>query len=111
MKRAAKTRNSQGENKVKRSLSRKGPMNKLWSQYEKIVVETFTSGESGRSKVRVRPTSGQKFPRDMVVECSKTMRENHPIGTRFLIFAKEKRREGGKPFLYSGYKWPYEVVE
>jgi hypothetical protein len=89
----------------------KSIMEKPWSQYEKVVVETYSSDVSGRSKIRVRPISGQKFPQTMVVECSKSMRENHPIGTRFRISAKESRREGGKLFLYSGYTWPYEVIE
>lgn len=92
-------------------MLKKSPMKKRWSQYEKVVVETYTSDVSGRSKIRVRPVSGQKFPQTMVVECSNSMRGNNPIGTRFRIFAKETRREGGKPFLYSGYTWPYEVIE
>nr|WP_319515526.1 hypothetical protein [uncultured Cohaesibacter sp.] len=46
----------------------------------------------------------------MDVECSRFMRMNHPVGTRFRIYAKETSREGGKPFLYSHFNWPYEVV-
>ena len=93
------------------SEHKKGPMNKPWSQYQKVIVETYAAKESGRSKIRVRPISGQVFPRTMVVECSKTMRNDHPVGTRFRIHVKEKSREGGRIFLYSGYKWPYEIVE
>jgi hypothetical protein len=35
----------------------------------------------------------------------------YPVGTRFRIYAKETNREDGKPFLYSHYDWPFEVVE
>ncbi len=90
---------------------KKGPMNKPWSQYQKVIVETYAAKESGRSKIRVRPISGQIFPRTMVAECSKAMRHQHPVGTRFSIHAKEISREGGKPFLYSNHQWPYELVE
>jgi hypothetical protein len=86
-------------------------MNKPWSQYQKVVVETYAPTEPGRSSIRVRPILGEVFPQSMVVECSKAMRHNHPIGTRFLIYAKETRREDGKSFLYSSYKWPYDIVE
>jgi hypothetical protein len=47
----------------------------------------------------------------MVVECSKAMRTQHPVGTKFRIFAKETDREGGPSFLYTHFSWPYEVVE
>ena len=86
-------------------------MRQPWSQYKNVVVETYTSKKSGRSKIRVRPVLGEEFPQSMVVECSKSMRESHPIGTRYRIYAKETDREDGKSFLYSSYKWPYEVVE
>ena len=46
----------------------------------------------------------------MVVECSKVMRSEFPVGTRFLVYAKETSREGGVPFLYTYHDWPYEVV-
>ena len=39
------------------------------------------------------------------------MRMNHPVGTKFRIYAEETAREGGKPFLYSQFNWPYEAVE
>ena len=100
--------------KTKSSVTDKpkgGPMNKPWSQYQQVIVETYAPKESGRSKIRVRPISGQVFPRTMVVECSKAMRNEHPVGTQFRIHVKETRREGGKPFLYSNHQWPYEIVE
>lgn len=81
-------------------------------QYHSIVVETYqankTSGKHG--KIHVRPVQGEAFPQTMDVECPRSMREDFPIGTKFKIQAKETSREGGKSFLYSSYKWKYEVL-
>ena len=85
---------------------------KPWSQYQQVVVETYNAIMPGTgSRVRVRPINGQAFPTTMDVECSRSMRMQYPIGTKFRIYAKETDREGGKPFLYSHYDWPFEVVE
>jgi hypothetical protein len=86
-------------------------MNRPWSDYQQVVVETYCATEAGSSRIRVRPIEGQPFPATMDVECSRTMRKAYPIGTRFRIYAKVTDREGGKPFLYSHYDWPFEVVE
>jgi hypothetical protein len=76
-----------------------------------VVVETYSAVKSGKSsRIHVRPIAGQPYPSTMDVECSRAMREQHPVGTRFRIHAKEISREGGKPFLYSRYDWPYEVL-
>jgi hypothetical protein len=32
-----------------------------------------------------------------------------PVGRRFRILADERDREGGKPFVYSHFDWPFEV--
>ena len=80
-------------------------------EYRYIRVETYRAqGEASGSTIRVRPLPGQGYPAGMHVECSKSMRHNHPVGTRFLIQAKEKTKEGGPPFLYSSYKWKYTVI-
>lgn len=77
----------------------------------RCVVETYEGSQHGRGKaIHVRPVEGEVFPVNMDVECSRSMRKNHPVGTRFRIYAKETSREGGKPFLYSHLNWPYEVV-
>lgn len=87
-------------------------MNKPWSQYKQIIVETYHAKKAGKSSViHVRPVEGEEFPTDMDVECSKGMREKYPVGTRFRIHVKETNREGGKPFLYSHHSWRYEVVK
>jgi hypothetical protein len=38
------------------------------------------------------------------------MRARHPIGTILRIQATVTNREGGTPFLYTHYSWPYTVV-
>ena len=85
---------------------------KPWSDCQQVVVETYEAKKHGKSsKIHVRPLEGEVFSSEMDVECSRSMRKNHPIGTRFRIYAKETSRQGGKPFLYSHFNWPYEVVE
>ena len=79
--------------------------------YQHVVVETYRAiGEASGSDVRVRPLPGQQYPVDMHVECSKGMRKSHPIGTKFKIMAKVKNKEGGPDFLYSSYRWDYDVL-
>ena len=83
-----------------------------WSPYERIVVETYNGPPRGHhGRIRARPVEGQGYPVTMKVECSKAMRESHPVGTKFRIHAKETDRKGGPSFLYSGPSWPYEVVK
>ncbi len=82
-----------------------------WSQYRQVIVETYGAVKAGKSsRIHVRPIKGECYPDTMDVECSKLMREQYPVGTRFRIYAKETSREGGKPFLYSRFDWPYEIV-
>lgn len=82
-----------------------------WESYHQIVVETYSAIKPGKSsRIHVRPVAGQMFPVTMDVECSRDMRKRHKVGTKFKIWAKETDRDGGKPFLYSHFNWPYEVV-
>lgn len=81
--------------------------------YHMIIVETYiateTSGKHG--KIHVRPAKGEIFPQTMDVECSRAIRKLYPVGTKFKIRAKQTSKEGGEPFLYSSYKWDYEVLK
>ena len=87
-------------------------MAKPWEDYQQVIVETYHAVKSGKaSRIHARPVEGEAFPTTMDVECSRAMRKEHPVGTRFRIWAKETDREGGKPFLYTSWRWPYEVVD
>lgn len=81
--------------------------------YMTIVVESYlpdnTAGLHG--PVHIRPIPAQHIDTDMHVECSKALSRNYPVGTRFRIQAKITDKEGGRPFLYSYFGWPYEVVD
>lgn len=46
----------------------------------------------------------------MKVECSSKMRDSQPAGTLFHIHAKITDREGGPDFLYTSFRWTYEIV-
>lgn len=80
--------------------------------YHLIVVESFypvnISGRHG--KVHVRPVAGQPlFPQNLFVQCSRTLVENFPVGTKFRIKAKLSSKQG-TPFISSSFHWAYEVV-
>lgn len=81
-------------------------LSKPWSQYQQVVVETFRAN----GRIRARPIAGECYPTTMFVECSRDMRNRHPVGTRFRIHAMETSKEDGTPFLYTHYSWRYEVV-
>lgn len=46
----------------------------------------------------------------MMVECSKSLSNAHPVGTLFKIRAIITSKEGGTPFLYSRYSWSVSTV-
>lgn len=78
--------------------------------YRNVVIETFeATGGGSKNAIRARPLAGQGFPTTMRVECSTAMRENYPLGTRFLIRAKLKNT-GQDPHLYTSWQWPFRVV-
>lgn len=82
------------------------------SDYKKVIIETFTNqGESTDAKIRARPVEGQGYDINMRVECSRNMRRNHSVGTKFKLLVKVTSRQGGKAFLYSPVNSEYEVVK
>lgn len=81
------------------------------SSYREVIIETFSNhGESTDAKVRARPVEGQGYDTNMRVECSRSMRKNHPVGTKFKLLAKVSSRQGGKEFLYSPVNAKYKVI-
>ena len=79
--------------------------------YDTYIVQTHHAfGGGSNASIRVRPLPGQGLDPKMKVECSRAMRYEHPVGTKFKLTAKVTDKEGGAPFLYSRYDWPYEVV-
>lgn len=79
--------------------------------YRNVAIKTYwNGGEPSVKVIRAHPLPGQGFDEDMHVECSSKMREDHPVGTVFVIRAQLKQKEGGTPFLYTSWQWPYEVV-
>jgi len=80
--------------------------------YQILVVETYIASKTGhQSDLRVRVTNGQPFPEGIDVSCSNEMRRLYAVGTRFRIHGKLAQREGGKHFIYSPPKGPYEIVK
>ncbi len=77
--------------------------------YKEVIVETYREG-GGITGIHVRPAAGQPFPQSLRVECSKRLITDYPVGTRFKITAKLTDRQGEGEFLYSSYRWKFEVV-
>ena len=90
---------------------KKRPADKDGQRYVPAVLETYYEVKSGKSRnVHARPVKGQaQFDSILDAECSREMRENHPIGTMFLVWAILVDREG-TDFVYTSWQWPYEVV-
>ena len=83
-------------------------------EYDFIIVESFvikqTTGRHGF--IHVRPVDGQNpYKSSMLVECSKVLVTDYPVGTKFRIKAKITNRNGGTPFIYSNYNWKFEVLK
>lgn len=83
------------------------------AEYEYIIVESYkpkkTSGLHG--EIHIKPVAGQDpFTENMHVECSKKLSREYPVGSKFKIKAKITDKEGGTPFVYSHYSWPFEVL-
>ena len=80
--------------------------------HNRVIVESYSARKAGsKSEIRVRPIAGQLYPPDMQVQFSRQARNQHPVGTKFLIYVKESDILGGTAFLQSPWQWPYEVVE
>lgn len=80
--------------------------------YTEIVVESFYSTESGhRDKIHIRPAPGQAYSQHLLVECSRKMTENYPVGTKFRLCVITKQKEQGRMHLYAHYSAPFEVVD
>lgn len=77
------------------------------SDYVYITAEVFFDPE--RNRCRVRPIAGEVYPTARLIECSNKI-HNLPIGTRIRLKVVETEKEDGRKFLYSSYKWNYELV-
>jgi hypothetical protein len=86
----------------------------MQNSYDFIIVESFipqnSSGHHGLVHIRPLPLQ-DPYHESMFVECSKELSLNYPVGTRFRIKGKITSKAGGAPFVYSYYRWPYEVLK
>jgi hypothetical protein len=80
--------------------------------YQEIIVETFypscTSGLHGA--IHVRPLPDQGLDTHLMVECSKSLAEDYPVGSLFKIRAKVTDRMGSGAFIYSYHGWEALLV-
>jgi hypothetical protein len=86
-------------------------MGKPDEPYFMIVVETYLeSGPGLHGDLHVRPIEGQALPHDLRVRFPKALRRAHPLGTRFLVFAKLSDKQGGNDFVHTNHAWDVEVL-
>ena len=80
--------------------------------YEQVLVESHSSRDlSGKhGKVYIRLVAGGKYSPSLQVECSKKLSRDYPVGTKSLLQAKLTDRESGGEYLYSSYRWHFEVA-
>lgn len=65
---------------------------------DNIKCEKFKDPETGR--IRVRPLPDQGLPTTLVIECSRSEREKHPLGTQFItIDVKVCVKPDGRVYL------------
>jgi hypothetical protein len=86
-------------------------MGKPEEPYIQIVVETYLESGSGlHGDIHVRPIAGQPVSPDLRVRFSRKLRRDHPVGTRFLVYAKLTDLEGGGEFVHTNHAWDVEVI-
>jgi hypothetical protein len=86
-------------------------MGKPEEPYIRIVVETYIESGSGlHGDIHVRPIAGQRVPPTLRVRFPKRLRREHPVGTRFLVYAKLTDREGGGEFVHTNHAWDVEML-
>ncbi|GAA4153017.1 hypothetical protein GCM10022217_08290 [Chryseobacterium ginsenosidimutans] len=82
-------------------------------EYDYIIVQSVLTNERGKhGPIHIRPLPGQDpYDENMYVQCSKTMSNNYPVGTKFRIKAKIVYPENKRPFISTHYTWAFDIVE
>ena len=76
-------------------------------EIESFEIKRRSGGVGG---VQLRPVSGQRFATDLLVEGSKSLTQDYPVGTRFKVQATLTDRPGGGQFLYTSWQWDVQVL-
>ncbi len=75
-----------------------------------VKCETFIDPETGRK--RVRPLPGQGIPTSLVIECSRSIRDNYPLGTKFLaVTLKVCDKSNGRMYLRAEGQMIFKIEE
>lgn len=78
--------------------------------YRHVLIQTYQAhGEPSKHGIRAKVVPGQGLPSELRVECSSKMRESHPVGTIFKVWAKVKDTDRD-PHIYTSWQWNYEVL-
>jgi hypothetical protein len=78
--------------------------------YKEIIAEIVDGQDSmGRPKLQVRPVAGQGLDTSLNIECSRRLRDAHPVGTKVQLQVQLTSMQGA-PFLYSYHGWPVVIL-
>jgi hypothetical protein len=77
--------------------------------YKNLICESFLDPETGR--LRVKPALGQPF-QGMVIECSRSIRNQYPIGTKFYCEeVKICKKPDGREYLRAKNQMIYPMID
>ncbi|MDQ8141488.1 hypothetical protein [Chryseobacterium sp. CFS15] len=81
--------------------------------YDYIIVHSILTNERGKhGPIHIKPLAGQDpYLETMYVQCSKSMSNDYPVGTKFRIKAKIVYPENKRPFISTHYTWKYDVLD
>ena len=90
-----------------------GDLNKIKNKYDYITVKSVLTDERGKhGPVHIKPIANQDpYLERMFVQCSKSLSNDYPVGTKFRIKACVIHPIGKRSFLSSHYSWPFDVLE
>jgi hypothetical protein len=79
---------------------------------QSLEIESFEvkRRSGGAGPVQLRPVAGQRFSTDLLVEGSKSLTHDYPVGTRFRVQVALTDRPGGGQFLYTSWQWDVQVL-
>lgn len=76
-----------------------------------VNIETYAHSSGGsKNSIRARILPNQGYRGDMAVECPRSLRYDHPIGTRFKIEALLKIDAHGRELVYTYKDWDHEII-
>ena len=82
----------------------------IGTYYRNILCESFLDPDTNR--IRVRPLVNQVVPPSIFIECSKSIREGYPLGTKFKALGVTVcKKQTGRLYLRADNQKIYKVED